>query len=257
MKKIMTISIMLMMLISIPAFVIADENEENGTEDTEIDNETLKETQIMNNSLGAEIRLLQLQKAILKNILKGAMAVEVLDDLEFNVTALEAILSEMKDLLEEVKEANTSSNESVQIFVELKYEAKNLTTQFRETIKELLDEEKLNEIRARIREMVSEELQDFSKWIRSRIRQFNKNQLYRLYGIIGEADNTFINEYLNETVSLTQVKLQINKLINQKTKEQRYEIYSQIKEENIKKKIHAQASVDNMKNKGKGKGKWS
>ena len=41
-------------------------------------------------------------------------------------------------------------------------------------------------------------------------------------------------------------------------KENKYEIFSQIKEENIKKKIHAQASVDNMNNKGKGKGngKW-
>jgi len=257
MKKIMTILIVLMMLITIPSLVIADENEENGTEDQEIDDETIKETQIMNNSLGAEIRLLQLQKAIIKNILKGEMAVEVLGDLEYNTTDLEVILTEMNDLLEEVKEANTTSNESVQIFLELKYEAKNLTTHFRETIKELLDNEKLNEIRARVREMVSEELQNYSKWIRSRIRQFNVNQLYRLYGIIGEANNTFVNEYLNETLPLTQVKLQLNKLINQKTKENRYEIYSQIKGENIKKKIHAQASADQMKNKGKGNGKWS
>ena len=106
--------------------------------------------------------------------------------------------------------------------------------------------------------MVSEEVQNYSKWIRNRIRQFNRNQLYRLYGIIGEANNSFVDEYLNESVTLNQVKLQINKIINQKTKENKYEIFFQIKEENIKKKIHAQASVDNMKNKGKGKGngKW-
>ena len=35
-----------------------------------IDSETEKEIEIMNNSLGAEIRLLQLEKALLKNILK-------------------------------------------------------------------------------------------------------------------------------------------------------------------------------------------
>ena len=254
MKKILTISIVLMMFISISSFAIADEAEENGTENPEIDDETVEEIQIMNNSLGAEIRLLQLQKAILKNILKGEMAVEVLEDLEFNATTLEIILNEMKNLLEEVKEADTSSNDSVQIFIELKYEAKNLTTQFRETIKKLLDGEKLRDIRERIREMVSEDLENYSKIIRNKIKQFNRNQLYKLYGIIGEVNNSFVEEYLNGNVSLAQVKLQISKTINHMNKEKKYEIFSEIKKGNIQKKIHAQASMDQMKNKGRGKG---
>ncbi len=57
----------------------------------------------MNNSFGAEIRLLQLEKALLKNILKGEMAVQVLIGLNFTTTELESILTEMKALLEEVR----------------------------------------------------------------------------------------------------------------------------------------------------------
>ena len=49
------------------------------------------------------------------------MAVEVLKTLEYNTTTLELILSEMKNLLEDVKAVNVSSNDSVQQFVELKY----------------------------------------------------------------------------------------------------------------------------------------
>ena len=43
-------------------------------------------------------------------------------------------------------------------------------------------------------------------------------------------------------------------MINQMTRENRYGIFSQIKEENIKNKINAQSSVENMFGKGKGKG---
>lgn len=254
MKKISTLLIMLMILISISSLAVADEAEENENEDLDTDNKTVKEIKIMNNSLGAEIRLLQLQKAILKNLLKGEMAVEVLKGLGYNTTTLEAILTEMKNLSEDVKAANTSSNDSVQIFVEFKAQAKNLTTQFRETIKELLDGEKLREIRERIREMVCEDLENMSKMIRNKIKQFNRNQLHKLYGIIGEANNSFVEEYLNGNVSLAEVKLQICKTINQMNRERKFEIFSEIKKGNIKKKIYAQSSMDDMKNKGKGKG---
>jgi hypothetical protein len=277
MKKISTLLIMLMILISISSLAIADESEEdpeeedeyeetsdgeNETEDLNIDNETeyidientTKEIEIMNNSLGAEIRLLQLEKAIIKNLLKGEMAVEVLKDLDYNTTDLEAILSEMKSLLEDVKAVNTSSNNSVQLFIEYKQEAINLTKQFRETIKDLLDGEKLKQIRERIRENMSEELENCSKMIRNKIKQFNRNQLHKLYGIIGEENNSFVEEYLNGNVSVAQLKIQISKTINQMNKERKYEIFSEIKGENIKKKIHAKSQFEDMnENKGKGK----
>jgi hypothetical protein len=262
MKKISTLLILLMMFISISSLALADEageeqdhdDETQEQKDVDIDNETEKEIFVMNNSLGAEIRLLQLQKALLKNILKGNMTIEVLRVLGFNTTALEEILDQMKEVLEEVKAANTSSNESVQIFVELKNQSKNLTTQFRETIKELLDDVTLQELREMIKENLSEQLQDLDKNIRNKIRHFNRNQLYRVYGLIGEVNDSFIAEYLNGNVTLNLTKIQLCKVINQLTAKKRYLIFSEIKEDNIKGKIHAQAIIDEMKNKGKGKG---
>jgi hypothetical protein len=158
-------------------------------------------------------------------------------------------------LLEDVKAINTSSNDSIILFVEYKHDAKNLTKQFRETIKELLNEEKLNEIRERIREMVSAELENYSKMIRNKIKQFNRNQLYKLYDIIGEGNNSFVDDYLNGNLTIAEVKIQINKEINQMNREKKFEIFSELKKENIKNKINAHASIDNIKNKGKGNGK--
>jgi hypothetical protein len=244
----------LILLFSISSIVLADEVEEL-PEDYTVD-ETEKEIEIMNNSLGAEIRLLQLEKALLKNILKGEMAVQVLIGLGFNTTEnntdeLESILAEMKILLEEVKVANTSSNDSVQIFISLKNESKNLTAHFRETIRGLLNETSLKEIRERIKEMTSDELNNYGKRIRNLIKQFNVNQLYRLYGIIGETNSSFVNDYFNGTLPLNETKLQILKIINQKSKEKKYQIFLEIKGENIRKQIHAQNAIKNI---GKGKG---
>jgi hypothetical protein len=246
-----------MLLVSISSIVLADEVEEP-PEDYTVD-KTEKEIEIMNNSLGAEIRLLQLEKALLTNILKGEMAVQVLIGLGFNTTEnntdeLESILAEMKVLLEEVRVANTSSNESVQIFISLKNESKNLTTQFRVTIRELLNETSLKEIRERIKDMTSNEINNYGKRIRNLIRQFNVNQLYRLYGIIGEANSSFVNDYFNGTLPLNETKLQLCKIINEMTKEKKFEIFSEIKGENIRRHIHAQNAIKNI-DKGKGHGK--
>lgn len=217
----------------------------NETEDP-VDNETEKQMEIMNNSLGAEIRLLQLEKAITKNLLKGEMAVDVLKALEYNTTDLEAILAEMRLVLEEVQAADPQANDSVEVFVGLKSDAKNLTKQFREAIKGLLDGVKYKEIKEQIRNITSGDLQNYSKQIRNRIKQFNRNQIYRLYGIIGEGNNSLVNEYMNGTCNLTQVKLQLSKMVNMKMKEKRNEIFSTLKKEKIQNKNNANSQASNV-----------
>lgn len=237
------------------------DDEQNQNDDTNQsqhdDNETEHEIEIMNNTLGSEIRLLQLEKAIMVNLLKGIMTVQVLQGLAVNTTQLETILANLKDVLAEVRTADPAANNSVQLFVELKNESRNLTKQFRVTVRSLLDNETIRQIKERLRNMTSDELQNCSMKIRHRIREFNSNQLYHLYGIIGETNTTLIYEYLGGNITLNQTKFQLYKMINQLTKEKRYQIYSEMKEENIKKKIHAHTSLDNMGhhgNHGEGKG---
>ena len=260
MKKISTLLILLMMLISISSLAIADEageeqdQEDEAPEQEDIDSETEKEIKIMDDSLGAEIRLLQLQKALLKNIFKANMSIEVLKVLGFDTTALEDLLIKMKDVLYNVTIADTSSSESVEIFVELKNQSKNLTTKFRETLRELLDDVTLQELRERIKENFSEQLQNLDKNIRNKIRYFNRNQMYKLWGLIGHIDDSFILEYLNGTVTLNFIKIQLCKVINQLIAEKRFLIYSEIKSENMRRQIHAHDRLEHMGDKGHGRG---
>ena len=273
MKKITNLLLVLMLMGSIASLAFAveadDDNQgnpadENGTDDQvnetnsshghHFDNETEREIEIMNNSLGTRIRLLQLEKALLTNILKGVMTVQVLKGLNVTTTELEAILTNLSDVLDAVRAADPAANDSVQVFVQLKNESRNLTKQFRDSLRLLLDNETIASIKEQLRNITSDELQNCSMRLRHWMRQFNQNQLYRLYGIIGETNTSLINDYINGNISLDLVKLQLHKMVNQMTKEKRHMVFSEVKEENIKKKIHAHTEMENMQHHGNGHG---
>jgi hypothetical protein len=263
MKKIVNLLLVLMLMASIVslAFAVEADNNNQGTPDDKdgnhshsFDNETEREIRIMNNSLGARIRLLQLEKAILTNLLKGTMTVQVLKGLNVNTTKLDAILANLSDALDAVRAADPTANNSVEVFVQLKNESRNLTKQFRDALRTLLDNETIAMIKEQLRNMTSAELQNCSMNLRHSIRHFNSNQLYRLYGIIGETNITLIKEYINDNITLNQTKLQLHKMINQMTKEKQYKIFHDVKEENIRREIQAHESFNDMQHYGKGNG---
>jgi len=235
MKKILVGILALVLMTPMISSVFADESEETYDEDI-----TIMEYQV-----GAQIRLLQLEKAITKNIIKGEMVVGVLNETGYNTTVLEAILAELEMLKEEVQSADPNSTDAVEIFVDLKSDAVELTKDFRDAIAALLDEQTKEELRERIREMVCEQVQNLSKNIQNHIRQFNRNQLYRLYSIIGLNDTSLSEEYRNGNVTVDQVRLQISKMVNQMTKEKMNQVFSELKESRIRDRIESQICMDN------------
>jgi len=236
MKKILIGILALVLMTSMIQYAIADEPEEVSEE----------EITIMKDQIGAQIRLLQLEKAITKNIIKGEMLVEVLKGIEYNTTALEAILAELEILKEEVQSADPNSTDAVEIFVDLKSDAIELTKEFKDAIAEILDEQTKEELRERIREMVCEQVQNLSKKIQNRIRQFNRNQLYRIYSIIGGNNTSLADGYQNGTIAVEQVKLQISKMVNQMTKEKKNQVFSELKETRIRNMIESQIHMENI-----------
>ena len=214
------------------------------------DNDTEHEIEIMNVTLGAEIRLLQLEKAILTNLLEGAMTVQVLKGVNISTTPLETILTDLKAVLLEVRAVNVSANYTIQAFIELKNESRNLTKEFRETLRSLVTNETMQQIKGRIRDIYSQELQNCTLKIRMKIRQFNRNQLYRLYGIIGETNTSLINSYINGNLTLNQTKQQIHKIVNQLTKDKQQMIITECKEDNIRKRVQSHSSMDEYRQHG-------
>ena len=124
MKKIWNILIVLTLMASIAPLAFADDAEDSA-DDVEIDVETQKQVEVMNNGIGAEIRLLQIEKSITINLFKGEEIVSNLTDLGFNTTELQAILVELELVKEEVIAADPNATDAVQIFVDLKHDAVN------------------------------------------------------------------------------------------------------------------------------------
>lgn len=234
-----------MLLMSTASLALAEDEADDITEEVEIDEETQEETEIMTDSVGAEIRLLQLEKAITKNIIKGEEVISVLEGLGYNITELEAILAELELLLGEVQAADPNATDAVQVFVDLKSDAKELTTEFRDTLKAMLDDDEMDGLKERIHSRIQEQVQNLTEKIQNRIRTYNRNQLHRLYGFIGENAESFLAEYQNGTVTKEQVKSQINKMVNNMTREKRNEIFSEFKESKIQSKIKAMVCVEN------------
>ena len=238
MKKMLSVSMVLILMASMAPLVFAEE--------VEIDDETQNQIEIMNiNGLGPEIRLLQLEEAITKNILKGEEVVNILKDLGYNTTILEVILAELELLLQEVQSADANSTNATQIFVDLKSDAIDLTKDFRDAVRELLDDDTIEQLRERIREMVCEQVQNLSNKIQNRIRQFNRNQLHRIYQITGENGTPLLCKYQNGNITMQQVKQNITRMVNQMTKEQRYELFLQLKQNKIQSQINARICAEN------------
>lgn len=238
------IAIVLVAFALLTQVVYADEGE--NTQNAYVDIETQEEVEIIKDHIGASVRLLQLEKSILRNIIKGEEAVSFLKESGYNTTELEAILAELELLKEEVLSADPNSTDAVQIFIDLKSDAIELTKEFRESVNELLDEATAEQLRLRIREMVSEQVQNLTKRIQNQIRSFNRNQLHRIYGVIGEFDKSTINEYQNGNITKEQVKNQISKMVNNFTKAKKYKIFSELKEEKIRLRVQAKAYVENV-----------
>jgi hypothetical protein len=107
-------------------------------------NETWCQVGIMGTSHGAEVRLLQLQKSIERNIIYGENIIEWIDGVNssYDTSAMESLVDELKEIKDEVVSVNLSqdSDELVRQFVDLKGDAINVTAEFRELVHDFMKE---------------------------------------------------------------------------------------------------------------------
>ncbi|MDI3544166.1 MAG: hypothetical protein PWQ28_447 [Candidatus Woesearchaeota archaeon] len=156
-----------------------DYDEEYAVEIPNVPEEDLEEAKTFAYPLGAELRMLQLEKAIERNIASGELIIEEIKDenLTTETDALESILDELRSLLEEVKSYDfnqgKSSEEMALDFVELKAEARELTTLFRETATNITGNMHL-EIRERVNERIREFKESQQREINELKNRYNK-----------------------------------------------------------------------------------
>jgi hypothetical protein len=222
----------------------ADESDTYSTE-VEIDSKTQQESEIMHDGLGAEIRLLQLEKAIIENINKGNEIISILNETDMNITDLQLVIEEFKLLKSDVQLADPTASDAVSIFVDLKHDAVNLSTDFRETVRGLLNNTLTDQIRQLTRNMTCNQTQVISNSIQNKIRQYNSNQFRKIYQGLGENSSEFIRRYQNGSMTQNQVKRNITSRFNQTERGNRFIFFSSLKQQKIKNKIESQNQIQN------------
>jgi hypothetical protein len=215
-------------------------------DEEEVDQETEEEVEEMHTPHGAEVRLLQLEKAIDRNIARGQHIIDSAKE-DHNVTELEAILAEMEALLTQVQDADPSAEDAVQQFVDLKKDAIELSKQFRDTARELLGPSEAGRLRARVKEIKGKQEQRLRTRIRKKIQEFNGERVLKICEIL-EIDCEDLKEQL-EAIAITkaEIKEQIREKMQSMSKEEKKETFAELKEEGVKRNVFKKAAVQRAK----------
>jgi hypothetical protein len=220
----------------------------NSTAETNstLTNETEDEVGAVVYPYGAEVRLLQLEKALAQNILKGEEVIKYL--LEQNsaadVTELNSILDKMSILLEEIKAAPTegTGEELAQIYVDLKSDAISLTKQFREEVKDLLSASARNRLTERFKNMNHTYINRLENAIEEAKHLYNSEQVKALFTSLNITDEDLISAVENGTATTEDIKDAVESALEGMTKEQREEAMLRLREATSKKAVAYRAA---------------
>ncbi|MBD3252998.1 hypothetical protein GF386_04660, partial [Candidatus Pacearchaeota archaeon] len=210
MKKVMIVLFILLILI-IPFITAQDSNDTdiNNTDteveeeveqeiEEEIDEKTEEEVEEMETSHGAKMRLLQLERAIRRMVLYMQAVVNVLEQKGENVNEFNSLIEEMELLIEELQEVSAKADqESVDAFVRIKKDARDIVKKFRELARPLLTAEDKQDLIDEFKNINREQLKELTKQIHEQRRLRNAEKVEKLLERMGAEDEEFIDNIKN------------------------------------------------------------
>lgn len=247
-----------------------EETEETEPEETEEEEEEIEETEVevevnpetgqpvvsvetenevvaMQLTLGAKVRLLQLEKVILRNILKAEKVIEFIQENypDTDVSELEGILEELRVLREEVAgiEPQANDEETVKQFVDLKNDAISLSKQFRDAARELLEGVDKSALLEKFNEIDRTELEELTSQIIALIREYNAQRVERVFSKIAEKKPEFVEKIRNGEMALGQVRAEIGKAFKALKPLQRKNAFQKLREVNTQRRVFRETKV--------------
>lgn len=247
MKKIISVLVAGLLMFSLGLFVLAQEE----TPDEETNNQVAD----MANKSGSEIRLMQLEAAIEKNVIAGEEVVEdVLNDTpEANVSGLNSLIAELEVLEEEVSsmidsvDENENSSELADDFVTIKTEAMQLSREFHMQANEMLPENAKEKVRERIRNQTGQETEEKRERIQEKTREHNAEQVKKVLGVMGEVNETLVEKVRDGEMNVGQAVSSVAQKYRGLGEEQRGEAKARINEQKAEKRVRGQAMMEQAK----------
>ena len=221
------IGIMLLVFSLMLSPVLAQETDElNDTDE--------KEVKEMVNPLGAEVRLLQLEYSITKNLLLGTTVVEIIEknNLDFDASELNEILDKLEALIVEVQNVprEGTHSELAEQFVHIKKDSINLTKEFRDAAREVITAEEKTEIREAFANSDKSVLEEIKEKIKQARRELNSHKIEILLEKRGATNPELVEKIRNGEANLGEVKKIIKEEFAALTPEQKKDAVSKVKE---------------------------
>ena len=216
-----------------------------------IDSDTQQEIHAMTTGLGAQVRLLQLEKSLTRNVLMGQVVLDVLqtNHPDTNTSAAQATLNEMESTVGNVKalEAGTDLNTVVQQFVVLKKEGISLTQDFRKETGPYLDANDRQQISDRVKSIDANELKPINDEIGQLRDQFNANKIEALLRLLDTNNPDLIASISAGTATQAQINTALKDAYNNLSAGQKAAVNALLKENIIKRVVAEKAITTNVK----------
>jgi hypothetical protein len=225
-------------------------DEDDGVEynDT-IENETIDEVDAFHTTLGSEIRLLQLESSITRNIMWGEEIVAAIKEKNSSAdtSELESIIVELKVLQSEVASITPSAGEeAAQKFVDIKEEAIQLTQEFRKTVHSMLKISDVEGLRKRLHELKLNETKAKVAGIHELQREFNAQKVNEIFSAIGLTNPQLIEEIKSGEAKLKDIKAYLKNATSNMSAEEKKQAFFALKEQVSKRNIFLRAVADKV-----------
>ncbi|MEM4755584.1 MAG: hypothetical protein QW594_00445 [Candidatus Woesearchaeota archaeon] len=213
---------------------------------------------------GAQVRLLQLQKAIKKNIIAGQEIVSQIQQQTptADITKMQELLQKMEGVLEktqqqlnEIQQQADPIKESKTLalaYVELKNEAKTLTHEFRQLAQQYAKD--IDGIKLKIKEKQQrhqEELKQYDQKIKEKKQQYYSNQIQHYEAILQKKDSTLAKQVEEGQLTVEEAWEQLRQQWKILDNNQKQQARIRLNEEHAKQQIHQiaiKSRVEMMKN---------
>jgi hypothetical protein len=183
-----------------------------------IDQETQKEIALMQNGLGAKVRILQLRHATLKSYLVGNEVITILSE-RADVLGMQAIQAEISLLKDEAFALNPASETAVTDFVAIKRDLSTSVTEFKTEVNNQLTLEERATIRTNVAE--NEELIALNQTIKATIREHNNKRTQEMFEKMNIKKQDVLNKIKSGDLNVEQIRNKIKEEYKQLPKEKK------------------------------------
>lgn len=249
-QNLLLMAILIVLVPSSFAMSAANTAQTGAVEEPTIDFGTKEESRLMHSSKGAQIRILQLEAAVVKNIVKGRAILSYLKEQGKDVAELEIILLELEEVKGEVAELDYNSLDAVKQFVDLKHDATELSKEFRDAVRGMISESEVTDLENSLQNNEvpgKEELRELNGEIHELKVQYNTDKLRKAAVLLRIRNPDLIEKIENNEITPNEFKLQLKERLNAISVADKQATYAKLKEDNIQNTISMKSKIENLK----------